>query len=1181
LSSNANLAPGRLVLIAIDLSLVQPFGARFVTEAAGTLLDRLIPSDRVALASFPPPGPSVDFTADRDEVREALEGVVGRSDLRRRRITLTEALSFTRRRDPHEWEKALRRECSGVSGRGVDCVPRLESEAWQLVQEYESASLKSISTLKALFESLTSVGGPKSVVLISPGLHSEQRGRLRELGVKAAESGVSFYAVQLDQPVVDDASQGTRVSFIKDRALLSEGLDMVAALSRGKVFRMIGDGERAFDRIARELSGYYLLGFAPEPEDRDGEFHDVGVKVARKGVEVRPRRVVRIPGPGERHDDDEVRLARIASSPVLATELPLSAATYVTRNPESGRLRLLVSAIAGEESLPTSPAAVAFLLADSEGNVGANGFREAADVTLEAMGPDRFLSASDISPGRYTLRLAALDRRGRRGSVEHAVDAALASAGGLELSDLMLGEPPRGNAPFWPRASLAVGEGGLLYGTVEMFGEDPLLGAASVGFELTAAGGGSILLRGQPMPEIELGGGWRRVVGAFRTAALPPGLYRARAVVRKDGEILGAVEAPFRMRPRRERTGATVLASAAVAFAVDRFDARELLSAEPVRSVLELLPRPAGRAPSEALTQALADAEAGRLDRLVEDLEEEPSAGAATLFLRGLGLLSLGQVPAAIDQLELAEQEGFEPAALYLGASLAAAGQNLAAAEALERVRPIGLATPLVPSLLAGSWLRAGQPDRAVPVLREALAGQWGGHADLQRLMGLALAAQGDRAEAITLLEQALDTRPGDLGSLLVLLLLVEDSGDGDVEALGSRLRAYQAAAREPEQAIAEAWLSHFEGPKAEQVVRAEETPATSPVALEQPPETVAQYLDLVERYRAGQDTTAVLEAYSFDGIRDVVQELLTGPDACPRAWCREAAALMHTDAALALLGRNRIPGADLQLQAARWLLGFDVRLDDSASDPPESQESIEARQRFRNTWLLAVGRLLTALGHPSRALSYLEDCREFFPVGSLLAAGSAHELMGSIEGLVPMPARPGTVFGQSPPPNWFALYTRRAMKKALRDAESAYREAIQLEPGVAQAHLRLGRVLQRRGKEKQARAELVWVVENSPPGPLLALAQLFLGELEERRGRLDAAIGHLRLALRAEPDSQAARVALSHALHRSGEMPASNEAAHALLARRESGDSWLDYHFPSPQSAEATLAGLRREVRR
>jgi len=586
LSSNADAAPGRLVLIAIDQWLIQPFGARRVTDAAGKLLDRLTPADRVGLVSFPPPGPTVEFTADREEVREALKKVVGRSDLRRRRITLTEALSYSQRRDRYQWEKALRRECRVVNDPRDFCVRQMESEAWQLAQEFGNASRNSISSLKAIFDSLTPFEGSKSVVLISPGLYSELRGLLRELGVKAAESGVSLYALQLDQPVVGVASRRTWVDSSQDYRLLSEGLHVMADLSRGKVFRMVGSGEKVFERVARELSGYYMLGFAPEPENRDGKVHDVSVKVARKGVEVRSRRVVRIPEPGTARPDDEARLVRIVSSPVLATELPLSAATYITRDQESGQLRLLVSAVAGDESLPTSPAAVGFVLFDGEGNAGTKMFRKAADATPEAIGPDRFLAGVDIQPGKYTLRLAAFDRQDRRGSVEHAVTAALISAGGLELSDLMLGEPPRAGAPFRPRARLEVGEGGLLYGSVEMFGEGPLLGAASVSFELTAARGGSILLRGQPVPGGTRGESWRRIVGAFRTVALPPGSYQVRAVVKKDGEILGAAKAPFRMRPRHERTGARVsLANAAVAIAVDRLDASEPLSPETVVTV--------------------------------------------------------------------------------------------------------------------------------------------------------------------------------------------------------------------------------------------------------------------------------------------------------------------------------------------------------------------------------------------------------------------------------------------------------------------------------------------------------------------------------------------------------------------------------------------------------------------
>jgi tetratricopeptide (TPR) repeat protein len=265
----------------------------------------------------------------------------------------------------------------------------------------------------------------------------------------------------------------------------------------------------------------------------------------------------------------------------------------------------------------------------------------------------------------------------------------------------------------------------------------------------------------------------------------------------------------------------------------------------------------------------------------------------------------------------------------------------------------------------------------------------------------------------------------------------------------------------------------------------------------------------------------------------------------------------------------------------ARWLLAFDVRRDDSPSDPQESEGSVEARQAFRHTWLLAVGKLLMSLGYPSKALSYFEDCRKFFPVGSLLAAGSAQELMGSIDGLVPVPGNRGNLFGLTPTSLWFEQGRRRAMQQALREAEKHYRRAIELEPGLAEAHLRLGRVLQRRGRAKQARAELSWVVENSSQSQLLALAQLFLGELKEGRGQVDEAIMCFRAALRAEPDSQAARLALSQALHRSGEMPASAEAARAVLVREEPGDGWLAYHLGFPRRAKAVMDRLRREVRR
>jgi tetratricopeptide (TPR) repeat protein len=404
-----------------------------------------------------------------------------------------------------------------------------------------------------------------------------------------------------------------------------------------------------------------------------------------------------------------------------------------------------------------------------------------------------------------------LERGGRRGSVEHELAAALVSAGDLELSDLMLGEPARPDAPFRPRAGLEVGESGLMYGSVELYGQDPLLGAATVSFELSAPEGGRTLLEIPPAPEAASGEGWRRVFGAFQTVMLPPGSYLARAVVREDGELLGVVEAPFRMRPLAERPRAKRgLALAAVEIAFDRLDARELLSPETIVQVLGQLPLPSGRAPSPAVARALADVEAGRLDRLVEDLQDEQSAEAAPVFLRGLGLISLGQVRPAIEQLRLAEEAGFRPAALYLGVALTAVGEHEAGATALERAPSLPLEAPIAASVQADAWLRAGRPDKAVPVLREALE-RWTGDAGLERRLGLALAAAGESEEAVAVLDRVLAGRPTDLGSLLVLLWFHEESGVGDVGALRARLRAYSEAS-EVGAPIAELWRAHLAG---------------------------------------------------------------------------------------------------------------------------------------------------------------------------------------------------------------------------------------------------------------------------------------------------------------------------------------------------------------------------------
>jgi hypothetical protein len=51
----------------------------------------------------------------------------------------------------------------------------------------------------------------------------------------------------------------------------------------------LNDLAPAFTRIMRENSSYYLLGFSPSSQRRDGKFHELEVKVARPDVEVKAR----------------------------------------------------------------------------------------------------------------------------------------------------------------------------------------------------------------------------------------------------------------------------------------------------------------------------------------------------------------------------------------------------------------------------------------------------------------------------------------------------------------------------------------------------------------------------------------------------------------------------------------------------------------------------------------------------------------------------------------------------------------------------------------------------------------------------------------------------------------------------------------------------------------------------
>ena len=117
-----------------------------------------------------------------------------------------------------------------------------------------------------------------------------------------------------------------------------------------------------------------------------------------------------------------------------------------------------------------------------------------------------------------------------------------------------------------------------------------------------------------------------------------------------------------------------------------------------------------------------------------------------------------------------------------------------------------------------------------------------------------------------------------------------------------------------------------------------------------------------------------------------------------------------------------------------------------------------------------------------------------------------------------------------------------------LREAEKHYRQALEAQPGLAEAHLRLGHVLFLREEAsfwKEGIEELEWVIRNTRIPDLHYLSHLFRGQWQERRGDSTAAVRSYESAAAASPNGQAALLALSRGLQETG---ARDEAYDVLL---------------------------------
>jgi VWFA-related protein len=288
----------------------------------------------------------------------------------------------------------------------------------------------------------------------------------------------------------------------------------------------------------------------------------------------------------------------------------------------------------------------------------------------------------------------------------------------------------------------------------------------------------------------------------------------------------------------------------------------------------------------------------------------------------------------------------------------------------------------------------------------------------------------------------------------------------------------------------------------------------------------LAIYLELLQAFLAGDVARAASGVMEWRP-RDLEKLAASLPP--EDMVLRRAALLLHTALAYRLWSNARGVEAEAQVAIGRAVLAKD--------SPPD----------LHRDWLLTLGFHRLAAASPLTALPFFEECARLFPAAAdaWLGAGICYEL---------------TAF-----PDGFALAQLPA-QNAAGQAERCYREAVRLDPRLAEARLRLGRVLALAGAFDEAEEELAAAAAASADGSLTALAQVFWGGVRDARGDLAGAVTHYQAALAADGECQTAAFALGEALYRSGRHRGAAATLASALAAAPSTEvgPWHAYHLGS-----------------
>jgi len=799
-STNENASGGRLIVLAVDQPNIRFGGARAIGEAANAFVDRLTPSDRIAVIGFGAGAPATPFTADRARVKAALARMNGQKQAAAqmaRRIALAEAQAIDRG-DRSTLEAVEDRECGGSNGRAsagsVDlCRSEVEAEAQELARTATRESDQTLRGLRDLLTGLKAVDAPKTLILISEGFVLDDVNFTMEVGGLASAARTSVYALQLDQQLFDAAGGASPASVFADRDARAQGLQTLVSTARGTVMTVAGSGASFFARLEAELSGYYLVAVESDPRDRDGKPHPIRIDVPRRGVTVRARRQLTSTVEDARPRTPREAVTAGLGSPLLLSALPLRVAAFALRGPEAGKIQLLIHADVGTEYTASKLVSVGYMLFDQSGRVVDS---QSADARIGPVlngvpSPLQYTAGASVPPGDYTLKLAMAEGD-KAGSVEHPIHAAIEETKGIALSELMVGGPAGDADPLRPTIGYTVSFGAV-HGYLEAYA--PSMDGLKVRYEIAPAADGAALLSADATAHVA---GARALFGAIMPVSrLPAGRYVMRATISNGGSPLAT-----RMRAFEVAPPAVLMTSAEGASASPSADAELFLPVDD-----GMFARPFHR---EGAVSA----------ETLKPFRERVPQAARNAFDTGAAMITAGDYPKAEAALKRAIQPDLDSTAplIYLGVCFAAAGHDAEAASVWQTALVDGGDIPQVYEWLGDALLRVHDLSEARTVYEEAV-GKWPSDPRFTRPLALVDATFGRGRDAVRLLQRYLTARPDDRDALFLAIewIYTVRAAGGVVQNRAEDVRLARAYAAEyekaggPQLALVKQWMAFLE----------------------------------------------------------------------------------------------------------------------------------------------------------------------------------------------------------------------------------------------------------------------------------------------------------------------------------------------------------------------------------